>query len=43
MPTLKVVYALLKGLQWKTMEANGLVEVPPDCTPGMKYGKKGGR
>lgn len=24
-PTLKVIYGILKGLQWKTMEAKGLI------------------
>ena len=28
-PTLKVIYELCKALQWKTMEARGLVAVPP--------------
>lgn len=28
-PTLKVIYELYKALQWKTMEARGLVTVPP--------------
>lgn len=39
-PTLKVVYALLKGLQFKTKEARGLVEVPTKSTPDIKYGDK---
>ncbi|KAK3985266.1 putative 2-dehydropantoate 2-reductase [Cladorrhinum sp. PSN332] len=40
MPTLRVIYGLLKGIQWKTMEANGLVKVPSVSTPAMKYGKR---
>jgi 2-dehydropantoate 2-reductase len=39
-PTLKVVYGLLKGIQWKTMEAKGLVEVPRKSHAGLKYGEK---
>ncbi|ROW15664.1 hypothetical protein VPNG_02203 [Cytospora leucostoma] len=39
-PTLKVIYAFLKGLQFKTKEAKGLVEVPARSTPEMKYGHK---
>ncbi|KAK4231848.1 ketopantoate reductase PanE/ApbA-domain-containing protein [Podospora fimiseda] len=39
MPTLKVIYALLKGIQWKMMEENGLVKVPMVSTPEMKYGE----
>ncbi|KAK4159399.1 putative 2-dehydropantoate 2-reductase [Cladorrhinum sp. PSN259] len=42
MPTLGVVYGLLKGLQWKMMEKNGMVKVsvPPVSTSGIKYGGK---
>ncbi|KAG6357632.1 hypothetical protein INS49_013509 [Diaporthe citri] len=39
-PTLKVVYGLLKGLQFQTKEAKGLVEVPKESSPAMKYGDK---
>lgn len=39
-PTLRVIYAFLKGLQFKTKEARGVVEVPPASTPEMKYGHK---
>ncbi|KAK3935331.1 putative 2-dehydropantoate 2-reductase [Diplogelasinospora grovesii] len=37
-PTLRVVYGLLKGLQWQTMEKKGLVKVPVASEPGLKYG-----
>ena len=36
-PTLRVVYGLLKGLQWKVREAKGLVQVPLK-SDGLKYG-----
>ncbi|KAK0630368.1 ketopantoate reductase PanE/ApbA-domain-containing protein [Bombardia bombarda] len=38
-PTLRVIYELLKGLQWKIKEAKGLVKVPltRDEKPGFKY------
>lgn len=39
-PTMRVVYSILKGLQFQTKEAKGLVEVPVKSTPGMKYGHK---
>ncbi|ROV95619.1 hypothetical protein VSDG_05314 [Cytospora chrysosperma] len=39
-PTLKVIYGVLKGLQFQTKEAKGLVEVPVRSTPEMKYGHK---
>lgn len=39
-PTLKVLYALLKGLQFQVKEAKGLVEVPEEQPEGMKYGDK---
>ncbi|KAJ4414809.1 hypothetical protein N0V82_007724 [Gnomoniopsis sp. IMI 355080] len=39
-PTLKVVYSLLKGLQFQVKEAKGLVEVPKKSTPELKYGDK---
>ncbi|KAG8162765.1 hypothetical protein KVR01_007243 [Diaporthe batatas] len=39
-PTLRVVYGLLKGLQFRTMVAKGLVEVPGRSSPEMKYGDK---
>lgn len=39
-PTLKVLYALLKGLQFQVKEAKGLVEVPVKSTPELKYGDK---
>lgn len=39
-PTLKVLYALLKGLQFQVKEARGLIEVPVKSTPAMKYGDK---
>ncbi len=32
-PTLKVIYGVLKGLQWKTMEAKGLITIPPKKAP----------
>ncbi|KAK4176756.1 putative 2-dehydropantoate 2-reductase [Triangularia setosa] len=40
-PTLKVIYSLLKGLQFKTKESKGLVKVPASGE-GLKYGKKWG-
>lgn len=39
-PTLRVIYSILKGLQWKTMESKGLINVPPASSAKMKYGKK---
>lgn len=39
-PTLKVLYSLLKGLQYQVKEARGLVEVPAKSTPELKYGDK---
>lgn len=39
-PTLKVLYGLLKGLQHQAKEARGLVEVPAESTPELKYGDK---
>ncbi|CAN8105175.1 unnamed protein product [Discula destructiva] len=39
-PTLKVLYALLKGLQFRVKEAKGLVEVPVQSGPELKYGDK---
>ncbi|KAK3386080.1 ketopantoate reductase PanE/ApbA C terminal-domain-containing protein [Podospora didyma] len=39
-PTLKVIYELLKGLQWQTKEAKGLIKVPTKSEPGLKYGTK---
>lgn len=39
-PTLKVLYALLKGLQFQVKEAHGLVEVPKKSSPEMRYGDK---
>ncbi|KAK4194921.1 putative 2-dehydropantoate 2-reductase [Triangularia verruculosa] len=38
-PTLKVIYSLLKGLQFKTKESKGLVKVSPSGK-GLKYGKR---
>ena len=37
-PNLRVIYGLLKGLQWKTKEAKGLIKVPRESEPGLKYG-----
>ncbi|KAK3312823.1 hypothetical protein B0H66DRAFT_568958 [Apodospora peruviana] len=37
-PTLRVVYGLLKGIQWRVREAKGLVKVPLKSDPGLKYG-----
>lgn len=39
-PTLRVVYGLLKGLQFQTKVAKGLVHVPKESSPEMKYGDK---
>lgn len=39
-PTLRVLYGLLKGLQYQIKEAKGLVEVPAKSSPGLKYGDK---
>lgn len=39
-PTLRVVYGLLRGLQFQTREAKGLVQVPEVSSPGMRYGDK---
>lgn len=39
-PTLKVVYGLLKGLQFQTKEAKGLVKVPEKSSSELKYGDK---
>ncbi|KAK0702213.1 2-dehydropantoate 2-reductase [Lasiosphaeris hirsuta] len=39
-PTLKVIYGLLKAVQWQTMEIKGLVQVPQFNEPGLKYGSK---
>ncbi|KAJ0108986.1 hypothetical protein J7T55_005534 [Diaporthe amygdali] len=39
-PTLRVVYALLKGLQYQTKEAKGLLRVPEKSSPELKYGDK---
>lgn len=39
-PTLRIVYGLLRGLQFQTREAKGLVEVPKLTSPKMKYGDK---
>lgn len=39
-PTLKVLYGLLKGLQFQVKEARGLVEVPVKSTESMRYGDK---
>lgn len=36
-PTLRVVYGLLKGIQWSVREAKGLVTVPVNGD-GLKYG-----
>jgi ketopantoate reductase len=35
-PVLKIIYGILKGLQWKTMEAKGLVV--PKWHEGSLYG-----
>lgn len=37
-PTLRVLYALLKALQFQVKEAKGLVLVPKESSPEMKYG-----
>ncbi|KAJ4346952.1 uncharacterized protein N0V89_010885 [Didymosphaeria variabile] len=29
MPTIKMLYYMAKGIQWRTMEGRGLVEIPP--------------
>ncbi len=34
-PVLKIIYGILKGLQWKTMEAKGLVV--PKFNENSKY------
>lgn len=39
-PTLKVLYSLLKGLQYQVKEAKGLLEIPKKSTPELKYGDK---
>lgn len=39
-PTLKVIYSLLKGLQFQVKEARGLVTVPTKSTPELKYGNR---
>ncbi|KAH8769121.1 ketopantoate reductase PanE/ApbA-domain-containing protein [Diaporthe sp. PMI_573] len=39
-PTLRVVYGMLKGLQFQTKQAKGMVEVPEKSSPEMKYGDK---
>ncbi|KAK3376475.1 ketopantoate reductase PanE/ApbA-domain-containing protein [Lasiosphaeria ovina] len=39
-PTLKVIYELLKGLQWQTKEAKGLIRMPLKSDPSLKYGTK---
>lgn len=39
-PTLKVLYGLLKGLQYQVKEAKGLVEIPAKSSPELKYGDK---
>lgn len=39
-PTLKVLYALLKGLQFQVKEAKGLVKVAKNSSPELKYGDK---
>lgn len=39
-PTLRVVYGVLKGLQFQTQVSKGLVEVPEKSSPEMKYGDK---
>ncbi|KAI3393737.1 hypothetical protein diail_3783 [Diaporthe ilicicola] len=39
-PTLRAVYGLLKGLQFQTKEAKGLVTVPEKTSPELKYGDK---
>lgn len=39
-PTLRVVYGLLKGLQFQTRVAKGLVVVPERSSPEMRYGDK---
>lgn len=39
-PTLKVLYGLLKGLQFQVKEARGLIEVPVKSTDDQKYGDK---
>ncbi|KKY32406.1 putative 2-dehydropantoate 2-reductase family [Diaporthe ampelina] len=39
-PTLRVVYGLLKGLQFQTKVAKGLVQVPKESSSEMKYGDK---
>ncbi|KAK4215601.1 putative 2-dehydropantoate 2-reductase [Rhypophila decipiens] len=36
-PTLRVVYGMLRGIQWKVREAKGLVKVPTS-PGGLKYG-----
>lgn len=39
-PMLRAVYGLLKGLQFQTKEAKGLVWVPEMSSPELKYGDK---
>lgn len=39
-PTLRVLYGLLRGLQFRAKEARGLVHVPRKSTPELKYGDK---
>ena len=40
MPILRVVYRLLKGLQFQTKVEKELVKVPEVSLPEMKYGDK---
>lgn len=37
-PTLRTMYALLRGLQWQTMERRKLVHVPSRSNRRLKYG-----
>ncbi|KAK4187769.1 putative 2-dehydropantoate 2-reductase [Podospora australis] len=39
-PTLRVIYSILKGLQWQTMESKGLITVPQVSSSTMKYGMR---
>lgn len=39
-PAIKVLYSLLKGLQFQVKEAKGLVEIPGKSIPELKYGDK---
>ncbi|PSR92364.1 ketopantoate reductase PanE/ApbA C terminal-domain-containing protein [Coniella lustricola] len=42
-PTLKVLYSLLKSLQFGIKEMKGLVDVPRESSPALKYGDKNER